>query len=103
MLIHAAFADQRLVRIDLGSSSPNNQIFFYPSTIPIFQRDSVTWINGDNSVHRVVSMNASEQFDKFINPGSNLTHSFNKVGVFHYYCTIYPYMTGTVIVSKSNS
>lgn len=36
-------------------------------------------------------------------PGDNWTYKFEKDGVFTYFCTVHPWMEGTVVVKKGVS
>jgi plastocyanin len=58
---------------------------------------TVTWTNRDDDVHTVVSTTDAFR-SPAIDTGEAYAHTFAKPGVFHYFCTLHPLMTGTVIV-----
>lgn len=98
-------ADTKIVvNIVEGSSFPDNEIFYDPTTIAIKQGEKVTWINQDSVIHTVTSglpdqENAGLLFDsKIIGPNTSFEYTFDKAGNYYYYCTIHPFMIGSVIV-----
>jgi amicyanin len=64
-------------------------------TVPV--GGTVTWMNHDEDVHTVVSTT-----QVFRSPGLDTdeaySYKFTKPGVYQYFCTLHPLMTGTVIV-----
>ena len=64
-------------------------------TVPV--GGTVTWLNHDDDVHTAVSTT-----QLFRSPGLDTdeaySYKFTKPGVYQYYCTLHPMMTGTVIV-----
>ena len=58
---------------------------------------TVTWTNGDDIPHTVVSNNGLFK-SKVLDTGDKFSVTFAKPGQFGYFCSIHPHMTGTVIV-----
>ena len=92
------------VAIVPGSSSPFNGQFYIPKVIDVSPNSSVSWTNQDTSSHTVTSgdftTGPSGQFDSgLLNTGATFTHQFNVPGVYSYYCTIFPFMSGVVNVT----
>lgn len=58
---------------------------------------TVTWTNGDDIPHTVVSKDGAFK-SKVLDSGDKYSFTFAKPGQFGYYCSIHPHMTGTVIV-----
>ena len=58
---------------------------------------TVTWTNGDDIPHTVVSKDGVFK-SKVLDSGDKFSFTFAKAGQFGYYCSIHPHMTGTVIV-----
>jgi plastocyanin len=58
---------------------------------------TVTWTNGDDIPHTVVSKDGLFR-SKVLDSGDRFSFTFAKAGQFGYYCSIHPHMTGTVIV-----
>lgn len=97
-----AYADNEVV-IPLGASHQNTGVFYSPTVIDIEVGDTITWINDDTSTHTVSSgkpkLGIDGRMDSgLINPGDSFSHTFDKSGVYGYYCLMHPWMTGTVNV-----
>jgi plastocyanin len=58
---------------------------------------TVTWTNGDDIPHTVVSKDGVFK-SKVLDTGDKFSFTFAKAGQFGYFCSIHPHMTGTVIV-----
>jgi plastocyanin len=91
--------------ISLGSSFPDNKNFFVPSKLSVDGNTTVIWTNNDTILHTVTSGNPylgpSNQFDSsYLEPTQKYNHTFTKAGDFEYYCTLHPFMTGEVTVTK---
>jgi len=70
---------------------------FNPSTLTIQKGANVTWTNYDSVQHTVVSDSGAFS-SPLLSKGDTYTHQFNSTGSFPYYCSIHPYMKGTVVV-----
>jgi plastocyanin len=71
---------------------------FNPVTITVAAGTTITWTNKDNVAHTVTSTTGIFDSGSFGTNGTYV-HTFSTAGNFPYYCTIHPYMTGTVIVN----
>lgn len=69
---------------------------FQPQDLIVTAGTSVVWKNSDNMAHKLLSIDNFES--PIINPGEEFKFTFSKAGVFDYYCTIHPSMTGKIIV-----
>lgn len=58
---------------------------------------TVTWINGDDIPHTVVSGNGVFK-SKVLDTGDRFSFTFAKPGQFGYFCSLHPHMTGTIVV-----
>ena len=93
------------VTISPGSSVPSNGKFFVPETLTVSKGTTVTWTNGDSTLHTVTSGspeagNSGSEFDSsYLAAGKTFQHPFNTAGTFDYYCTLHPFMKGKVVVS----
>lgn len=58
---------------------------------------TVTWTNGDDIPHTVVSKDGVFK-SKVLDSGDKFSFTFAKPGQFGYFCSIHPHMTGTIIV-----
>jgi plastocyanin len=106
----------QVVRIKLGASVPNLQssiiASYEPDTLPINTagpglavNTTVTWINEDESFHTVTSGNYTRGPDKkfdsgLLPPKFDWNYTFSIPGKYVYYCTIHPYMEGSVRVGN---
>ena len=93
------------VIIERGSSFPDNKRFYTPSNLTIQGNTTVIWTNNDTVLHTVTSGNPNEGpsrlFDSsLIGPNNQFNYTFSDEGQFKYYCTLHPFMTGAVTVTK---
>lgn len=94
-----------VVRIPPGAAA-NDTIHFYPQEINIPSETMIAWVNGDPAVKHTVTSGLPEDAasgDAF-NSGvlsypSFFQYRFDEAGEFPYYCSIHPFLTGTVRVS----
>ena len=85
------------VTIPLNAWHPANIEHFKPLYAEVESGTTVTWTNTDSIVHTVTHVNNS--FDsKPIQPNESWSYTFDTAGVYDYYCTLHPYMKGTVKV-----
>ena len=89
----------------MGNSTPNawsvsiEDFYFEPSEAAIQPGDTVTWTNEGNHPHTVTADDGS--FDSGpLQPGESFSHTFQNPGVVPYYCSIHPFMTGSVSVGQ---
>ena len=95
------------VTISPGSSVPSNGKFFVPDILTVSKGTTVTWTNGDSTLHTVTSgspesgnSGTGTEFDSsYLAAGKTFQHQFNIAGTFDYYCTLHPYMKGKVVVT----
>jgi len=93
------------VLIERGSSFPDNKKFYNPSNLTIQGNTTVMWTNNDTVLHTVTSgnpnMGPSKLFDSsLIEPNGRFNYTFSTEGVYKYYCTLHPFMTGMLTVTK---
>ena len=95
------------VTISPGSSVPSNGKFFVPDILTVSKGTTVTWTNGDSTLHTVTSgspesgnSGTGTEFDSsYLAAGKTFQHEFGTSGTFDYYCTLHPYMKGKVVVT----
>jgi nitrite reductase (NO-forming) len=79
---------------------------FDPNTVTVKVGDTVTWTNGDATMHTVTSGTSDGTagtpdgtFDSgFLAEGATWSYTFTEAGEFPYYCLPHPWMIGKVIV-----
>jgi plastocyanin len=84
---------QRLVRVTIHNFA------FSPARLVVSPGARIVWTNQDSDPHTVDSTKnlwASEALDT----GNQFARVFKTAGAFSYYCSIHPYMHGTIIVKK---
>ncbi|HME48515.1 MAG TPA: cupredoxin family copper-binding protein [Mycobacterium sp.] len=76
-----------------------NNFKFDPATLTVPVGTTVTWTNLDEEPHTVAAKDGS-----FHSPGldthGSYSFTFTTPGTFDYICSIHPFMTGTVVVTK---
>lgn len=103
----AAFAAEIAVSITPNSSTKTTDAFD-PYPVEIVKGDTVTWTNGDTTLHTVLSGTpsggATGQFGgnasapTILLAGQTLTYTFNEEGEVPFYCNLHPTMVGLVKV-----
>jgi plastocyanin len=81
----------------LNIKEVNNQYTFVGGTVKVKVGTRVIWKNGTDALHTVTSVK-SGLFNKNVASGKTTSIVFKKLGAFPYYCTIHPYMKGTITV-----
>ena len=84
---------QRLVRVTI------HYFAFGPARLVVSPGTRIVWTNQDSDPHTVDSTKnlwASDALDT----GNQFARVFKTAGAFSYYCSIHPYMHGTIIVKK---
>jgi plastocyanin len=71
---------------------------FRPGLVSVTPGSTVTWTNNDSFPHDVVASDSSFQ-SSTLSRGDSYTAAFGSAGTFSYFCSIHPFMTGTVVVN----
>jgi hypothetical protein len=75
---------------------------FAPSSTTVHVGDTVTWTNNGQAPHTATAKDGS--FDTgTLQKGGTGSHTFSTAGSFAYYCSIHPFMKGTVTVLAAAS
>jgi hypothetical protein len=70
---------------------------FSPGTTTVHVGDTITWTNAGPSPHTATASNGS--FDTgILKKGASASHTFTSPGTFAYYCSVHPFMHGTIVV-----
>jgi plastocyanin len=83
-----------------GAGSQTNPQFFTPANFTVKAGTTVTWINHDGSSHTVTSQGSSLFDSGNIPTGGTFKFAFSQPGTYQYYCTIHPWMKGTIVVTS---
>jgi copper-containing nitrite reductase len=87
------------VSILLNGAYQNHTKYYSPDpvTVVVGVNNTITWTNDDTMTHTVTSRTGI--FDSGqIMAGMTWTYTFNTPGTYNYYCTLHPWMNGTVTV-----
>jgi plastocyanin len=84
--------------VNISSGSYSN-----PS-LSINTGDTVVWTNMDTVIHTVASSYGGTELNSApLNPGDTYSHTFNMPGSYLYYDSLYPDMTGAVVVGMNGN
>jgi plastocyanin len=73
---------------------------FAPQRVTVKAGTTVTWINDDDTPHTVSS--ATKAFkSKALDTDDKFSFTFMTAGVYEYFCSLHPHMTGTIVVEGS--
>ena len=109
-----AFAETTYeIDIPYGASDSGSPYFWFEQSteittgeITVNPGDSVMWNNVDTAFHTVTSITSSGELDGifdsgFFTVGESYNQKFNDLGDFDYFCSLHPWMIGTVHVIDS--
>src|SRR5215469_1912932 len=71
---------------------------FAPTALTIPAGTTVQWVNRDDIPHTVVSDDKTTFKSKALDTDENYSYTFAKPGIYTYFCSIHPKMTGKVVV-----
>ena len=74
---------------------------FGPAVLTVKAGTTVTWVNGDDIPHTVVADDKTTFRSKVLDSDDSFSFTFARPGVYPYFCSIHPHMTGKVIVKAS--
>jgi plastocyanin len=91
----------RVIVLNPKGSGTNPSLTFEPQVVKvkINVNNTVVWVNDDNVIHAVVARDGSFNFPS-ISPGQSVSFTFTRPGKYDYYCSLHPWMTGTVVVEQ---
>jgi plastocyanin len=70
---------------------------FTPQRVTVKAGTTVTWTNQDDIPHTVTS--ATKAFrSKALDTDDKFSFTFTTAGVYEYFCSLHPHMTGTIVV-----
>ena len=86
----------------ISAQAPDNKVeidnfAFSPTRITVKAGTTVAWLNADDTPHTVAS--SSKLFkSKALDTDDSFSFTFTTPGVYQYFCSLHPHMTGTVVV-----
>ena len=75
---------------------------FAPPDLTVTAGTTVTWKNDDGEVHRVQDDHKGYS-SAALDTGDSFSHTFATPGVYHYFCSIHPYMVGKIVVKPAGA
>ena len=87
-----------------GSQAADNPEFFVPAEVTVKAGETITWKNDDTAIHTATSGKDTTPDGKFdtslVSPGqsSKPIAMPNEAGLYPYFCTLHPWMTGSATV-----
>ena len=94
------------ISIVKGAANPSSAKFYDPTPVDVKPGSAVTWVNEDSAPHTATfgspDRGPSGDFDTgIIGPGESPEQVMPmSEGVFEYYCTLHPYMKGTINIKE---
>lgn len=87
--------------VSITSSGYYGNFAFSPSTMSIKVGTTVTWTNGTSAPHTVTSDSGDPaSFNGSLGSnGATFRFTFTTAGIYHYHCSIHPYMKATITVT----
>jgi plastocyanin len=93
-----------------GTSTPDSggtahvvmkSLDFTPTVVHVKVGQRVVWTNEDTSPHNVtyVSGPRFKSSSPSLSPGTQFSITLARLGTIHYFCSIHPWMTATIVVS----
>ena len=88
-----------------GSQSADNREFYVPAKTAVKAGETVTWKNDDTAIHTATSGKDATPDGRFdtslVSPGqgSKPITTPNERGQYPYFCTLHPWMEGTITVT----
>jgi plastocyanin len=89
-----------------SAAEPNTKVeiddfAFSPQRVTVKAGTTVTWNNEDDTPHTVAS--STKLFkSKALDTAGSFSFTFTTPGVYEYFCSVHPHMTGTVVVEGTS-
>ena len=73
---------------------------FNPQTVTVKAGTTVTWTNKDDIPHAIAAV--GKQFkSKVLDTDNTYSFTFTTPGIYAYFCSLHPHMTGTIVVEAA--
>ena len=97
VLMMSVVADMARAAPALAAAVRIDNFTFKDPVVTVKPGTTVTWTNGDDIPHTVVSKDGFFK-SKVLDTGDRFSFTFAKPGQFGYFCSLHPHMTGTIVV-----
>jgi plastocyanin len=74
---------------------------FVPQRLTVKGGTTVTWTNADDIPHAVASTTKAFK-SKVLDTNDKFSFTFTNAGVYEYFCSLHPHMTGTIVVAEAS-
>ena len=89
---------------DAGTTTKNQIVIkdyhFNPEILTVKSREKITWINRDEELHTVVSVEKQFKKSSALDTDQEFTITAGIPGTYTYFCSVHPKMTGTIVVEN---
>jgi len=87
------------------TGGPQNRIVikdfhFEPQTLTVKSGEKIIWVNKDEEPHTVVSVEKQFKKSTALDTDQEFTVTAGAPGIYSYFCSVHPKMTGTILVTK---
>jgi plastocyanin len=83
-----------------GTEVQIDQFAFAPQQVTVKAGTTVTWINDDDAPHTVASSTRLFK-SKALDTKDRFSFTFTTPGIYEYFCSVHPHMTGAVVVEAA--
>jgi plastocyanin len=103
LVVEAAKEPTKVIIPEGAAIQEDGKIYYDPKVIDVTVGTTVVWDNADNTIHTATSgspdTGADGVFDSdILSTGDTFEFTFADAGSYDYYCTLHPWMVGTVNV-----
>lgn len=89
------------IQIPQDSGTKTASKTFSPQAALVKAGETITWTNSDSVPHTIDSRDGSIS-SGYVTKGQGFQHTFNEAGTYEYYCTLHPWMTGSIKVEAAS-
>jgi plastocyanin len=94
------------ITIVQGAGTQGNAAGYYsPANFSAKVGQTVVWVNGDGNTHTITSTSVPSGASTFdsgsLASGDTFKVTFTQAGIYQYYCSIHPWMKGTITVTST--
>jgi plastocyanin len=93
-------SSERLTTKQVLATESSGQYTFAPKSVKVKVGTQVRWKNTSDAAHTVTATSKNWSLNKQLGTGKTVALTFKKPGTYKYYCSIHPYMKGTIVVTK---
>ena len=101
MLMRGAFAAVLLLAATTAQAADAavaiDNFTFGPQELRVKAGTTVTWVNRDDIPHTVTSTTLAFR-SKALDTNDKFSFTFTTPGIYKYFCSLHPHMTGTIVV-----